>query len=489
MSEQRVSLFISHKIKFHARAAKRIKEILQSRTERLDAYICEDTAAGQEWLELIQQKLTDANTLLMLLPPSGTDVSWIKREISIFREAHPDGWVIPFKNPADPIPDFLKGLQVIDITEDNIFKFFLKPLFIGDPDTGLKLPLNSRITTGDMFFDARQIQEVMLGFGPRTTRSYGEYFIVKVRGVDVGSSINDVCVQAPDGCTQTLNWEKKQFSWSELVAWANKEKGKGTFWVAEMADVIRKVCDGKCPPVMTSTFRGRGGQAVGRIFQPNLYNVDYVEDSPVKFYFSFNQVLTPELVRGKGQLGDIFHALYESTRLRWEIIEPYFIKISSLLPSDEQGQMQLMEHVINGLNVIEEYSERHKILEDIYNVFLINSNLDLKKLIQLIEMRKSINNNLAEAAQAKRFEEFIMQLSKLLLLNMEMTEILGEEYLNQINDDHKKLKTFLALRDENEKPLEVKKPRKIAHKQKEINKRTVSRLNKRLPDTASLNTM
>lgn len=448
MTEQRVSLFVSHKVKIHERAARRIKDILQARAERLDVYICEDTAAGLKWLELIQRKLTEANTLLLLLPPFGSDVSWIEREIAIFREAHPDGWVIPFKNPADKIPDFLKDIQVIDISQENIYKFFLKPLFVGDPDTGLKLPLNPRITDPDLDSDAEQIEAVLLGYKPHTTRSYGEYFVVKVRGVDVASSLDNAVVQAPDGCTQILNWERKQFLWSELAVWADKEKGKGSFWVAEMADVIRKVCEGKCPPIMTSTFRGRGGHAVGRIFQPSLYTVDYVDDKPVKFYFSFNQALTPELVRGKGQLGHIFSALYELTRERWEIMEPYFIKVSSLPPADAQARKQLMERVINGLGVIDEFTERHKIIEDIYTVFEINAHLDLKKLIELLASRNRIRDNLFDAARTNRFGEFIAELSRLLMLNMEMTEILAEEYINQVHEDHGRLKAFLALRGE-----------------------------------------
>jgi hypothetical protein len=137
----------------------------------------------------------------------------------------------------------------------------------------------------------------------------------------------------------------------------------------------------------------------------------------------------------------------------------------------------------------DEYSERHKILEDIYNVFLINANLDLKKLIKLIEFRKNIKNDLSETAQAKKFDKFIEQLSKLLLLNMEMTEILGEEYLNQMGEDHKRLKTFLAFHEENEKPQAAEKPRRLARKPKKINNRTVSRLNKRLPEANSLNSM
>jgi hypothetical protein len=38
MTEKRVSMFVSHKVVSHQRAAGRIKAILESRTERLDVY-------------------------------------------------------------------------------------------------------------------------------------------------------------------------------------------------------------------------------------------------------------------------------------------------------------------------------------------------------------------------------------------------------------------------------------------------------------------
>lgn len=447
MAEQRVSLFISHKVDCHKEAAKRIKEMLQARAERLDVYICEDTGAGVKWRDLIKEKLTDAHVLLLLLPPSGLDTSWIKSEIKFFEDAHPNGWIIPFKCEDDKVPDFIKERQVVDATDENFYKFLLVPLFKGDPNTKLKTPLNTRITDSDLRRDAKEIEDIVRGLAPYKSKSYGEYLVVEVCGLDVGESFDDATVHAPDGCVEILNWQKKEFSWAELVQWANEEKGKGTFWVTEIEDVIKATCKDKCPPVMTSTFRGRGGSSVSRIFEPHLYNVDYVDDKPVRFYFSFHQVLTPELVRGTGQIGDIFNALYTATRMRWEILEPYYVKNISQLPTNPDEQKQLIGHVINSLRVIDEYSERHNVIDDVYNDFKSNGNENLGDLVQFIKLRKTIKDNLVKAAQDNNFKQFIDQLSKALPLNLRVTEMLAEEYLKLVREDHKKLTSFLKLYD------------------------------------------
>src|SRR5262245_47172452 len=53
MSNQRVAIFISHKVATHKRAAARIKEILEARAESIDVYICEEIPPGDRWRDWI----------------------------------------------------------------------------------------------------------------------------------------------------------------------------------------------------------------------------------------------------------------------------------------------------------------------------------------------------------------------------------------------------------------------------------------------------
>src|SRR5438046_9558315 len=85
MTEKRVSLFLSHKVASHQRAARRIKGILESRTERLDVYICEEILPGDRWRTWIEDHIAHAQILLVLLPPPPADLSWLAAEIGRFQ--------------------------------------------------------------------------------------------------------------------------------------------------------------------------------------------------------------------------------------------------------------------------------------------------------------------------------------------------------------------------------------------------------------------
>src|SRR5262249_39299487 len=140
--------------------------------------------------------------------------------------------------------------------------------------------------------------------------------------VTTAQDLGTARVRAPNGCACTLNWSLRTFTWNELRTRAEEEKGKGTFWVNEMEEVIIDVANRDRPRVMTSTFRGRGAVA-GQIFRPQLERVDYINEVPVRFYFAFHEVLAPELVRGPGPIGDVFNLLYIATRVRWEVLNPF----------------------------------------------------------------------------------------------------------------------------------------------------------------------
>src|SRR5262249_44442383 len=134
-------------------------------------------------------------------------------------------------------------------------------------------------------------------------------------------------VHAPNGCRSILNWNLDSFSWPDLHRRAEEEKGKGTFWVTEMEQVMLDVLREREPRVMTSTFRGRGPSVAGRIFRPHLDHVQFVDKArPVRFCFVFHEVLAPELVRGPGKIGDVFSILYIANRVRWEVLNPFLVK-------------------------------------------------------------------------------------------------------------------------------------------------------------------
>src|SRR4029450_11864288 len=181
-----------------------------------------------------------------------------------------------------------------------------------------KVPLNDRVREDDIERDASEIEDALHGIVCPRPVFYRESLIVDTSRCDVAADgFAGVQVNAPDGCPKILNWSQRSFSWQELLRRAEEDMGKGTFWVAEMERVILDVARDDYPRVMTSTLRGRGGSSAGLIFRPHLDHVQFVgEKRPVRFHFVFHEVLTPELVRGPGQIGDVFSIRYIANRGR-----------------------------------------------------------------------------------------------------------------------------------------------------------------------------
>ena len=135
----------------------------------------------------------------------------------------------------------------------------------------------------------------------------------------------DAVVHLSARCGQILNLTKKSCAWKELQTRAEEERGKGTFWITEIRDVISDVLVDKPPRVMTSTFRGRGDKVRGQIFRPQLHHLRS-SDSVYVFCFDICEVLVPELVRGPALSGELFFLLYIASRVRWEVLNPFFVK-------------------------------------------------------------------------------------------------------------------------------------------------------------------
>ena len=360
MTDQRVSIFVCHKVATHKRAAARIKEILESRTDRLDVHICEDVLAGERWREWVAERIAQSQLLLVLLPRDTADLTWIAAEIGRFQAACPGGRLVVLKHASAQLPDIVRDQQVVDASRDELQARFLAPLYRNPEFAGIPAPLNSRVKDTELRHDAKMIEDALLGIVDLRSEFFGEFLIVETTGLDLKSAagLDHAIVRAPSGCRRILDWNCRSFSWSELRARAAEERGKGTFWVSEMADVIADVARQSSARVMTSTFRARGKDTAGQIFRPQLDRVDFMEDTPVRYHFVFHEVLVPELVRGPEHIGEVFTLLYIATRVRWEVLNPFFVKLARDTPPSrweltQEERRDLVARVSRSLRIIE----------------------------------------------------------------------------------------------------------------------------------------
>jgi hypothetical protein len=264
--------------------------------------------------------------------------------------------------------------------------------------------------------------------------------VVEIGELDVTTSLglDSALIRAPNGCSRILDWNRRSFSWNELRARAAEEKGKGTFWVSEMEQVITDVARQNRPRVMTSTFRGRG-EVAGQIFRPQLDRVDFVDDTPVRYHFVFHEVLVPELVRGPERIGEVFNLLYIATRVRWEVLNPFVVNLSlakdtppSRLDMSQEARHELIGRVSRSLRIIEYEAERHKMLEAAVSAFDDN---DREIINQLLEKREWVKNAIEAAASREDFEQFMGELMRWLEFNCEAMELLANRFLQLVRED------------------------------------------------------
>jgi len=440
MTEKRVSMFVSHKVVSHQRAAGRIKAILESRTERLDVYICEEIPAGDRWREWVDDHISHSQMLLVLLPHTAADLMWIAAEIGKFQSLCPDGRLVILKRPSDPVPGIVQNLQVTAASKDQLAEHFLGPLYRDPSFVRLDAPLNRRITDADLQRDAEEIEQALLGMTNLRSEFFGESLVVETAEIDVTTSegLGGALVWAPYGCSQILNWNRRSFSWNELRTRAAEDLGKGTFWVSEMEQVIGEVASQNRPRIMTSTFRGRGPVA-GQIFRPHLECVDSVDGTPVRYHFFFHEVLVPELVRGPERIGDVFNLLHIATRVRWEVLNPFLVKLSlaqdsppSRFEMSQDERKELISRAVRSLRIIEQEAERHNMRDSVVSAF---DDDDRALMVDLLKERERIYNAIVAAAKREDFDQFTGELMRALDLNCRAMELLANRFLELVRED------------------------------------------------------
>jgi hypothetical protein len=453
MPDQRVSMFVSHKIATHREAARRIKQILEGRTDRLDVHICEEIIPGDVWRKWIEERIAHSQLMLVLIPRNTADMTWIQDEISRFLVVCPKGRLVMLKFPSDPLPDTLRDRQILDITVDHLNERFLKPLYRSQELTDLPVPLNSRVADSDLKRDAEQIEEALRGMNDLRSDRYVESLVVETIGLDdvtTPAGLAAARVKAPNGCAQILNWNRSEFRWDELRARAAEEKGKGTFWVSEMEQAIAEVAKQSRPRVMSSTFRGRGHVA-GQIFRPQLARVDFSADNiPVRYHFAFYEVLVPELVRGQGPVGGVFNLIYMATRVRWEVLNPFLVNVclpdgtvpASLRLSPGE-QLELIQRVKTSLRIIELEAERNDMVNVARESF---GGSEHNPVMDLLARREAIKSAIEAAADRQDFAQLTEQLTNGLKFNCEAMEVLAKRFLELAQEDRQRVQQMIDKR-------------------------------------------
>ena len=384
----------------------------------------EDIPKAEYWEREILSGLESSEWIVLVMSSISAQSQWVKDEISWAIDNRP-GRVIPI---------------LIEDCNPNDFHIRLSRIQYIDFRTKIQCARKHLIK---LLIDAEYLPYLQ-------AHSSVESLIVEVTDMNKFFASGDsASVHAPNGCEQILNWTRNRFSWIELRTRAEADRGKGTFWIVEMQDVMKDIAEGVVPRVMTSTFRGRGNQVKGQIFRPQLHYT-YSNESGRYYHFDFYEVLVPELVRGPDLIGEVFFLLYIASRVRWEILNPFFVK--PLLNSQkedlhlvESEKYKLINEVSGRLRVIELEIDRHN-PENVINAAFTGPDRDL--LLRMLNERNKLRKEVTSAIERKSYSDLMIHLSDRLQLNVKATALLAEKFLELARNDQKEVECVLPrLRD------------------------------------------
>jgi hypothetical protein len=416
-------LFISHATSDRMFVDAELTDLLKALG--FDVWFAEEAIhAADYWEREIRTGLESSDWIVLVMSPTSAKSEWVKNEINWAIENR-QGRLIPILIADCKPSDFhmsLPRIQYFDFRNptQDARKRFIK-----------------------LLVDAEYMPHPQTHY----TRDYVESLIVEITDTDRFFKSGDCAiVHAPNGCERILNWLPNRFTWTKLRARAEEDRGKGTFWITEMQDVMKDIADGVVPRVMTSTFRGRGHQVKGQIFHPQLHH-SHSNNYCLYYHFDFYEVLVPELVRGPDLIGEVFFLLYIASRVRWEVLNPFFVKPflrsqPEESPLDENEQYKLINEVSGRLRIIELEIDRHN-NENVIKARFKGAERDL--LLKMLDERNNIRKRVTCAIECKNYSELMRDLGQGLELNIKATMLLTEQFLELVRSDQKEVESMLTI--------------------------------------------
>ncbi len=427
---KRVHLFISCRAE-DRKLADEIERLLCACSKRLKVHIYPHSRPGSDWEDWIRDKLRISHLLLLLFTDPDADWDWCLYEAGLFtplrqRYSKFPRPIVCLHGLEEVPPRQLRSLRAIQADAGEIEDAFLRPLLKTPDLTGVEPVLAPRLGDKRIERTAAGIAKLFLRHAVTDIDYRGEYFVIEIpRGATVTPTELPPrsVVLAPEGFNRVLGWKKHRFSWAELTRRAQPTRGKGKYWIEEIAEVICKSIRRESVPLMTSTFRAEGG---GHIYRPLLTRIDRRDGEPFRFHFFFNQEIRPEVIRGPDIVGELFNYLTIGNRLRFEVAEPYIKRLHDLQGLSEQDRGRLLRQIGESLEVIEDESQRLDLWEGPECAEVFGD--DGQRALELLREREHVKVDLRHALATKNLESLKAMLERLRSLSARVLNLATESY-------------------------------------------------------------
>jgi len=341
------NIFLSHKSEDEP-AAKEIAKLLRTfGGESLDVFISEEIKAGEEWRNVIVDKLSRANLLLLLFTEPRLSWDWCLYETGLFisLEGGDRRKVICIHTPIYDPPAQIRHIEAIPAQENYIKNKFLKVLFGETTWTGKSRPINPGFANNDVFLDSTA-KSICSFFEPKETDSkfINRYFILLINEPDkfAEGPIPENAKVRSKYLDNVFGVAGDEARW-QLIA----ENQTDSRWIQQLNTAIKIAIKGLVPDQIQATFRSKKNEVI----RPILYRVDTLSNGAMEFY-----MLLVTDVAGKGEnipneLMTMATILRFSTRFRYEVIEDYDYKIRS--SRNEIELKAMLENVRESICTIE----------------------------------------------------------------------------------------------------------------------------------------
>ena len=321
---KKVKVFVSYKKKYE-QETKKIVDALQAWSgSRLSIWYAHDIPAGDEWMQALVDRISEAHWFFLLLPDSEDNWGWQLYEAGIFRGSMlPGDRLICLHHPDVQLAPQLEDYQAVPAEQDAVVRFLEDIIVRPNAVPGMD-PLNKHVQkleslAGEIVgaFDKLSAVETVW-FG-----NFVELAVDNAKELTRAEDLNRARIIATQGVEELFGRQRRvDRTWGALIS--DLEPGSHDMaWITELVDVMRDVSEGRLPRSIEETFAGANGGA-GKQFRPRLTSVTHRNGAIESFHISFIEVIGRGMAGGEpAGMRTLQTAMRLAYRFRWEIVEPY----------------------------------------------------------------------------------------------------------------------------------------------------------------------
>lgn len=344
-ADDKLRIFISHKIKDKEAAEKIRDELVIFGAGRLEFFLSENIPYGEDWSERIHIELRKADRLLLVYTDPTAEWDWCLYETGFFKATEETQLkrraICLHSNLAKP-PDPMRRWQAVSAEEGAVVNL-LEQIFGEEPRPGV-LPINLELAKNKAKLKEIASRIIKL-IGPPTTSTFYNNFIclhlspAQVQQLDDTKEVPaEVVVKSNRESLLMFGLTPKaqgDWTWAEIVDGLKNPQENG--WAKNLGALLKVAsCDKAFNPYRPH-FRSPGDN---KLYRPVIHRLERNPDQTLTFKLTFVEIPSGEDPRPPGDLGTISRLMTVTRKFRWGVIEKYLTRLAAFPAESEPERGQ-----------------------------------------------------------------------------------------------------------------------------------------------------